>query len=113
MRWLIKGYSYFWPTVENDCFSYAKGCDDCQRNVPMQHILTLRLNTILKPLPFIRWAMAFVGEIVPSSSNEQTFIIVATDYFMKWVELGALKSISSTAVITFLKQQIIYRFRIP
>ncbi|CAL9004884.1 unnamed protein product [Prunus brigantina] len=113
MRWLIKRYGYFWPTMEKDCFNYAKGCEDCQRNGPIQHAPATLLNPIIKPRPFRGWAMDFIGKIAPSSSNEHTFIIVATDYFTKWVEAKALKTITSTAVITFIKQQIIHRFGIP
>ncbi|BFG41093.1 hypothetical protein CerSpe_273670 [Prunus speciosa] len=112
MRWLIKRYGYFWPIMEKDCFDYAKRCEDCQRNGPIQHILVVPLNPIIKPRPFRGWNMDFVGKIMPSSSNEHTFIIVATDYFTKWVEAKALKSISSAAVITFIKKQIIHRFGI-
>lgn len=53
------------------------------------------------------------GFCVPSSSNAHNFIIVAIDYFTKWVEAKALKTISSAVVITFIKQQIIHRFGIP
>ncbi|CAL8116177.1 unnamed protein product [Prunus armeniaca] len=94
--------------MEKDCFNYAKGCEDCQRNGQIQHAPATLLNPIIKPRPFRGWAMDFVGKIVPSSSNEHAFIIVATDYFTKWVEAKALKSITSTAVITFIKQQIIH-----
>ncbi|CAL2237940.1 unnamed protein product [Prunus armeniaca] len=99
--------------MEKDCIDYAKGCEDCQRTGPIQHIPATPLDPIIKPQPFRGWAMDFVGKIVPSSNNEHTFIIVATDYFTKWVEAKALKSITSTAVITFIKQQIIHRFGIP
>ncbi|XP_021819797.1 uncharacterized protein K02A2.6-like [Prunus avium] len=99
--------------MEKGCFNYAKGCEDCQRNGPIQHVPAVPLNPIVKPRPFRGWAVDFVGKVVPSSSNEHTFIIVATDYFIKWVEASAVKSISSSVVITFIKQQIIHRFGIP
>lgn len=70
------------------------------------------MNPIIKPRPFRGWAMEFVGKIMHSSSNEHTFIIIATNYFTKWVEAKALNTISSAAVITFIKQQIIHRFEI-
>ncbi|CAL2247053.1 unnamed protein product [Prunus armeniaca] len=109
MKWFIKRYGYFWQTMENDCFSYAKGCEDCQQNRRMQHTLAVPLNLIIKTRPFRGWAMYFVGKIAPSSSHEHTFLIIATDYFTKWVEAKALKTISSVAIVTFIKQQIIHR----
>ncbi|CAL9011927.1 unnamed protein product, partial [Prunus brigantina] len=50
-----------------------------------------------------RWAMYFVGKIAPSSSHEHTFNIIAIDYFTKWVEARALKTIS-LATVTFLEE---------
>ena len=40
-------------------------------------------------------------------------MLVATDYFTKWVEAIPLKVASSTNMIEFIKEHIIYRFRIP
>ncbi|CAN6712866.1 unnamed protein product [Malus baccata var. baccata] len=32
MRWLLRRYGYFWPDMEKDCKSYARGCEECQRH---------------------------------------------------------------------------------
>jgi len=39
--------------------------------------------------------------------------LVATDYLTKWVEAIPLKKVTSTNMIDFLKEHIIYRFGIP
>ena len=39
--------------------------------------------------------------------------MVATDYLTKWVEAIPLKKVTSTNMIDFLKEHIIYRFGIP
>jgi len=39
--------------------------------------------------------------------------LVATDYFTKWVEAIPLKKVTSTNMIDFMKEHIIYRFGIP
>ncbi|KAM1196251.1 hypothetical protein ACFX2J_022647 [Malus domestica] len=38
MRWLLRRYGYFWPDMEEDCKSYARGCEECQRHGPLQHV---------------------------------------------------------------------------
>ncbi|KAM1305498.1 hypothetical protein ACFX2F_023029 [Malus domestica] len=38
MRWLLRRYGYFWPDMEKDCKSYARGCEECQRHGPLQHV---------------------------------------------------------------------------
>jgi hypothetical protein len=36
--------------------------------------------------PFQQWGLDFIGEINPSSSGQHKWILVATDYFTKWIE---------------------------
>ncbi|KAM1720612.1 hypothetical protein ACFX12_022252 [Malus domestica] len=33
MRWLLRRYGYFWPDMEKDCKSYARGYEECQSMV--------------------------------------------------------------------------------
>jgi len=54
-----------------------------------------------------------IGHIFPSLSKEHKIVLVATDYFTKWVEVVPLKEASSTNVIEFIREHIIYRFGIP
>ncbi|CAL2246874.1 unnamed protein product [Prunus armeniaca] len=50
---------------------------------------------------------------IPPSSQQHCFIIVAIDYFTKWVEAKLVKSTTSQEIITFIEEQIIQRFGIP
>ncbi|CAN6678906.1 unnamed protein product [Malus baccata var. baccata] len=52
MRWLLRRYGYFWPDMEKDCKSYARGCEECQRHGPLQHVPSVPLNPVVKPWPF-------------------------------------------------------------
>ncbi|CAN6555683.1 unnamed protein product [Malus baccata var. baccata] len=108
MRWLLRRYGYFWPDMEKDCKSYARGCEECQRHGPLQHVPSVPLNPVVKPWPFRGWAMDFIGQIYPASSKGHTFIIVATDYFTKWVEASAVKSITSAVVKNFIENKILH-----
>ncbi|CAN6562475.1 unnamed protein product [Malus baccata var. baccata] len=113
MRWLLRRYGYFWPDMEKDCKSYARGCEECQRHGPLQHVPSVPLNPVVKPWPFREWAMDFIGQIYPASSKGHTFIIVATDYFTKWVEASAVKSITSAVVKNFIASKILHRYVVP
>ncbi|CAN6569845.1 unnamed protein product [Malus baccata var. baccata] len=113
MRWLLKRYGYFWPDMEKYCKSYARGCEECQRHGPLQHVPSVPLNPVVKHWPFRGWAMDFIGQIYPASSKGHTFIIIATDYFTKWVEASAVKSITSAAVKNFIETKILHRYGVP
>ncbi|KAM1100267.1 hypothetical protein ACFX2B_006686 [Malus domestica] len=110
MRWLIRRYGYFWPYVEKDCKSYARGCEECQRHGPLQHVPSVPLNLVVKLWLFRGWAMDFIGQIYPSSNKGHIFIIVATDYFTKWVEASAVKTITSATLKKFIETKILHRF---
>ncbi|CAL9013695.1 unnamed protein product, partial [Prunus brigantina] len=113
MCWLIRRYGYFWPTMMKDCINYSKGCESCQRHGPIQQAPSVPMNPVVKPWPFRGWAMDLIGKIYPASNQQHCFIIVATDYFTKWVEAKPVKSTTSQEIITFIEEQIIQRFGIP
>jgi transposase InsO family protein len=71
------------------------------------------MNPIIKPWPFRGWAIDLIGQIYPPSSKGHKFILVATDYFIKWVEVISLKKVTSANMIDFVKEHIVYRFGIP
>jgi hypothetical protein len=71
------------------------------------------LNPIIKPWPFRGWGIDLIGQINPLSSKGHKFVLLATDYFTKWVEAVPLKKVTSENLIEFVKEHIIYRFGIP
>ncbi|KAM3004437.1 hypothetical protein FF2_034685 [Malus domestica] len=113
MRWLLRRYGCFWPKMEKDCKAYARGCEECQRHRPLQHMPSMPLNPMVKPWPFKGWAMDFIGQIHPTSSKEHIFIIMATYYFTKWVEASVGKAITSATVKKFIETKILHIFGVP
>nr|AAX96273.1 retrotransposon protein, putative, unclassified [Oryza sativa Japonica Group]ABA93376.1 retrotransposon protein, putative, unclassified [Oryza sativa Japonica Group] len=59
------------------------------------------------------WGVDMIVMINPPSSKGHKFILVATDYFTKWVEVIPLKKVDSRDAIQFVQEHIIYRFGIP
>ena len=68
-------------------------------NGNIQRIPTDELHSIVKPWPFRGWAMDLIRKIHPTSSKGHTFILVAIDYFTKWVEVVPLKKAEHNDVI--------------
>jgi hypothetical protein len=63
--------------------------------------------------PFQQWGLDIIGPINPLSSQQQNFIVTATDYFTRWSEAVALRTVNTSQVIAFLNSNIITRFGIP
>ena len=57
--------------------------------------------------------MDLIEKIYLASSKGPNLILVATDYFTKWVEAIPLKKAEQKDVIQFIKELIIHRFEIP
>ena len=81
MMWVIRRNGYFWPTMLEDCFTYYKGCQGCQKFGNVQRAPASAMNPIIKPWPFRGWGIDLIGQIYPPSSKNHKFILVATDYF--------------------------------
>nr|XP_011470624.1 PREDICTED: uncharacterized protein LOC105353294 [Fragaria vesca subsp. vesca] len=92
-------HGYYWPTILKDYIAFAKGCQDCQAHGPVQHIPNIPLQPIIKPWPGRGWVIDFVGIIHPHSSEQHKFIIMATDFFTKWVEVEPLMVASANSCI--------------
>ena len=54
-----------------------------------------------------------IGEIKPTASNGHHFILVAIDYFTKWVEVASFASVTKNVVARFIKHNLIYCYGIP
>jgi hypothetical protein len=85
----IQRSGYFWLTMERDCIDYVRKCHKCQ-------IYGDKINAPLTPLfnmislwPFDMWGLDVIGLINPKSSNGHGLILVAIDYFTKWVEANS------------------------
>ena len=113
MNWMIRRNGYFWPTMLEENFTYYKGCQGCQKFGNVQRAPASAMNPIIKPWPFRGWGIDLIGQIYPPSSKNHKFILVATDYFTKWVEAIPLKTVTSKEMIEFVKEHIVYRFGIP
>jgi len=57
--------------------------------------------------------MDVIGLVIPKASNDHEYILVAIDYFTKWVEAALYKSITQAMVAQFLKHNIICCYGVP
>uniref|UniRef100_A0A2N9G7V6 Uncharacterized protein n=1 Tax=Fagus sylvatica TaxID=28930 RepID=A0A2N9G7V6_FAGSY len=103
---------YWWPFMQSDVVRYVRKCDKCQRFAPKIHQPARELNPLSSPWPFAQWGLDIVGPL-PRAPGNKKFLIVATDYFTKWVEAEPLSHIREVDTKRFLWKSIITRFGIP
>ena len=71
-----------------------------------------RLGTITSPWPFTQWGIDIVRKL-PTTLAQKKLLLVATNYFSKWVEAEAFASVKDKDVVQFVWKNIIYKFGMP
>jgi len=100
-------------TMEADCYKHARKCHKCQIHVDKIHVPPTALNVLSSPWSFSMWGIDMIGRIEPKASNRHRFILVAIDYFTKWVEAASYANVTKQVVVKFFKNQIICRYGVP
>ena len=70
------------------------------------------LNPQVVLTPFDKWGMDFIDPIAPPS-NGKSYILVCTDYLIKWVEVKAMKHAHDEKVVEFLYEDIFTHYGVP
>ena len=82
---------YYWSTMEADYYQHSWTCHKCQIYVDKVHVPPVPLNVLTASWPFAMWGIDMIGEIIPTASNGHRFILVAIDYFTKWVKVASFE----------------------
>nr|GEU48732.1 reverse transcriptase domain-containing protein [Tanacetum cinerariifolium] len=101
---------FFWPTIYRDAHNLLKSCDICQRQGKISQRDEMPQNVIQVCEIFDVWGIDFMGPF--SSLRGNMYILVAVDYFSKWVEAKALPTNDARVVVKFLKS-LFTQFRTP
>ncbi|PKI66318.1 hypothetical protein CRG98_013280 [Punica granatum] len=99
--------------METDCVKHVRHCHLCQVYSNQIKAPPDELHPMAAPWPFSMWGMDVIGPINPKASNRHLYILVAIDYFTKWIEVITLASVTAKAVARFLKRDIIARYGVP
>ncbi|XP_070004251.1 uncharacterized protein [Nicotiana sylvestris] len=98
--------------MEKDCFSFVRKCHQCQVHGDFIHAPPTELHPMSALWLFVAWGMDVIGTIESNASNGHIFILVAIDYFTKWVEAITLKSVTKKVIVDFVHSNLICRFGI-
>ncbi|GKC94925.1 reverse transcriptase domain-containing protein [Tanacetum coccineum] len=103
---------YYWPTMHKDARALIKACQECQVHKLVPRNLQEKLNPITSPWPFYKWGINIVGPF-PEGPGKAKFLIVALDYFTKWIEAKPVATITGNQVKKFVWENIVCRFGLP
>ncbi|GJU67624.1 reverse transcriptase domain-containing protein [Tanacetum coccineum] len=103
---------YYWPTMHMDARNLIRECNDCQIHRPIPRNPQQNLTPITSPWPFYKWGIDIAGPF-PEGPGKVKFLIVAIDYFTKWIEAKAVATITGNQVKKFVWDNIVCRFGLP
>lgn len=98
--------------MTKDSLAYVKKCEKCQKFAPVISQPANDLTPILNPIPFAQWGMDILGPFT-TASGRRKYLIVAIDYFTKWVEAETTKYIKAAQVRSLIWKNRITGFGIP
>nr|XP_025648156.1 uncharacterized protein K02A2.6-like [Arachis hypogaea] len=110
-RKLIRA-GYYWPSMMKDSREFVRKCVKCQQNANFHKAPASELSLLTTTRPFAQWGVDLLGPF-PVGPGQVKYLIVAIDYYTKWIEAEPLASISSSNCRNFMWRQVITRFGIP
>ncbi|XP_014491679.1 uncharacterized protein LOC106754193 [Vigna radiata var. radiata] len=101
---------FYWPSMEQDCATFIQKCISYQSHGHNLRIPPSELREIISLWPFAQWGMDIAGPL-PVGKAQCKYLLVAIDYFTKWIEAEALTIISAQkaankAIISELKKRL-------
>eukprot|EP00253_Pinus_taeda_P033342 PITA_33342 len=103
---------YFWPSIFKDCILVVRSCHECRIYQRKMRAPPAPLHSVVSVDPFAKWGIDYTT-CNPRSAGGHGYIIVAVDYFTKWVEVMPTLSEDGHTVAQFLFNHVISRFKVP
>ena len=94
---------YYWTTTEADCAAHVQKCHQCQVHRDLKYMPPMALHTMTSLWPFFTWGIDIIRKIHTTTSNGHEYILVAIDYFTKWVEATSYKVLNSKKFTNLFK----------
>ncbi|GJR05438.1 reverse transcriptase domain-containing protein [Tanacetum coccineum] len=103
---------YYWPTMHKDAMVPIRACQDCQVHRPIPGNPQQKLTPITSPWPFYKWEID-ITRLFPKGPGKVKFLIVAIDYFIKWIKAKPVATITGNQIKNFVWDNIVCRFGLP
>jgi ribonuclease HI len=100
---------FYWPKAASDAAELVQKCEGCQKCARDQKQPSSLTQLIQPTWPLQRWGLDLLGPLPPVDGNLK-YVVVAVEYFSKWIEAKPLATITSVTVQKFFWQNIVSRF---
>jgi hypothetical protein len=88
---------FYWSKAASDAAELVQKCENCQRCTKDQKQPSSLTQLIQPTLPLQRWGLDLLGPLPPAQGNLK-YVVVAVEYFSKWIEAKPLAIITSATV---------------
>ena len=96
--------------METYYVKFVKKCHKCQAYGNVSHLPSMELQGMTSLWLFAVWGIDIIGEVRPKASNGHRYIMVAIDYFSKWIEAESYVTVRSKEMAQFIEWNIICRY---
>ena len=97
--------------ITKNAIEFVKKYPKCQQHANFHNASAEELSAIMSPWPFSKWGINLLGPL-PLIAGQVKYLIVAIDYFAKWIEAEPLSSITAAQARKFVWRNISTQFGI-
>jgi hypothetical protein len=88
---------FYWPKAASYAADLVQKCENCQRCARDQKQPSYLTQLIQPTWPLQRWGLDLLGPLPPAQGNLK-YVVVAVEYFSKWIEAKPLATITLATV---------------
>ena len=103
---------FYWPGQFNDVKRFCATCTECQTRKTSGPRRKGPLQPVVVGYPMQMVAVDILGPL-PLSENGNNYILVAADYFTRWMEAWPIPNQEAKTVAECLTKEMFYCFSIP
>jgi ribonuclease HI len=103
---------FYWPKAASDATELVQKCEGYQKCARDQKQPSSLTQLIQPTWSLQRWGLDLLGPLPPAQGNLK-YVVVAVEYFSKWIEAKPLATITSVTIKKFFWQNIVCHFGVP
>ena len=103
---------FYWPGHWNDVHNWCRTCATCASRKTPSPKMHAQLQPVRTGYPMQLVATDILGPL-PLTENGNSYLLVATDYFTRWVEAYPIPNQEAVTVANKLTKEFFFRFSLP